>query len=55
VAKNKNRNQSQEPRDQRASTSAQEPEHAPSHMAKEPVMPQAVHSARKQQKKFGHN
>jgi hypothetical protein len=59
VAKNKNQNRQhneQQRGDQHANPAAEPQEQSDkSGMAEEHIMPAATHSARKQQKRFGHN
>jgi hypothetical protein len=61
VAKNKNQNRQQHEErrdsgDQHANPAAEPQEQSgKSGMAEEHIMPAATHSARKQQKRFGHN
>lgn len=55
MAKNRNQNRQREQRNERPDRAAEAPEHAKSPMADEHGMPAATQSARRQQKRFGHN
>jgi hypothetical protein len=55
VAKNKNQNRQREQRNERRSPATEGQEHASGPMAEDHMMPAATQTARRQQKRFGHN